>query len=117
MDAEEREDYDLAMVFAIAQHNPKYLKRWKFSRTSLNSGQTLISQQDAPSGLAALALHITKGKLEAGPETYVFERAKSQGRRVIYMDRQMNYYDLDWKPTERNRGPLGDLIIKKDPPH
>jgi hypothetical protein len=112
-DAEELErlrDHNLMMGIAVGFNKPRKLPKWKW--TSIDKAGTapiVRGTTGAAQGIANMALLMSKGKLEASPNTYIYERAKATGRRLIYMDEQMNYYDEQGNSIDREKD---DLIIR-----
>ncbi len=113
-DAEELEDLDRhnrTIEAAIAFHAPKKIKKWKW-RSPDKAGTLILGEgkKAVASGLAVMALQLGKGKIDAGPSSFIYERARVTGRRIIFMDPvTLEHFNEDGSPTARE--PL-DLIIK-----
>ncbi len=111
-DSEELEglrDHNMIMGIALAFNKPKKLKKWKF--TSIDKAGTspvYKGEQNVAAGLASMAVTLAKGQIQASPNTYIIERAKATGRRIIYMDEYGNYFHEDG--SEANREPMDRVI-------
>ncbi len=111
LDAEEIEElqsHNQIVGVATAFHQPKKLKKWEWSSPD-RAGTRGLGKQNVATGLASFALQIAEGKIQAGPSTHLIERAKATGRRVIYQTPDMQYFDEQGTPTERQSL---DLIIQ-----
>jgi hypothetical protein len=117
-DAEELDrlkDHNLMMGIAVGLVKPKKLPKWKWSSIDkagtapIGRGTTGVAQS-----IAGMAMIMSKGELEASPSTYIYERAKATGRRLIYMDEEMNYYDEHGNSIDREKDDLIVRISTKD---
>lgn len=115
LDAEELADYNFAVLTAIAFNAPKQIKKWKWQSPD-RAGTRETGTKPAAEGLAKMALSLSGGKLQGANELALqraFERARSSGRPLIFMDNDGNYYTPDWQPAERTRN---SIVIRVDKP-
>ncbi len=130
-------DHNMTMAIALGFNRPRKLPRWKWS--SIDKAGTAprgVGKQKVAAGIASMAMLMSLGvkcsicdwigkqgkncpncgaltiptnELRASPSSYIYERAKHTGRRIIYMDNDMNHYDEFGQSIEREPT---DLIIR-----
>ncbi len=100
-DEEEREPYDEAVTTAIAFHDPKRLKHWKFS--SPDKAGTKSSGKSAVIGtmLSLVQGQITEPITDTERISKAEEYVKATGKVAAYLDKEGRLFDKEGKPTEK----------------
>jgi len=98
LDAEELEEYNEAVLTAIAFHNPKKLKNWKWASAD-KAGTVRTGRQGVAETIANVVWEHTKGDIR--PTGQAEEFARVTGRPLAYMDKAGNLFDAEGNPTER----------------
>lgn len=108
MDAEELDNYNSAVLQAIAFNNPKYLKRWKWA-TADKAGTRSVGSGNGLKDLIGLAASMTGGKMTTGGD--MMEYARVTGRPVIYLAPDGSFEDMEGNLVERTK----DAIVVRKP--
>lgn len=102
LDAEELEEYNEVALNAIAFHDPKRLKKWKWQSHD-HAGTKNVSQNPAAS-LMEMVYVATAGDIR--PMGNIYEYAQTSGREIVYRTREGTYVNKDGQPIERQPGML-----------
>jgi hypothetical protein len=96
LDAQELDDHRVASLQAIAFHNPKGVKRWKWSSPD-KAGTKSTHSSNPFAAMAAFAMQQTGGVLKKMSDPSMY--ADATGQTLLFVDNKGNHFDRQGKPA------------------